>query len=65
MAQIPSDVIGRAAADPEFRSALLADPVVANARYFLGLTDDQLDAIRELDPEMIDVLFASGGGGSG
>ena len=61
MANIPTDVIGRAVADAEFRVALLSDPVAANVKYSLGLSDDQINAIAELDPAGFEDLMAGGG----
>ena len=61
MSDIPADVIGRAAADETFRSELLSDPDGANEKYSLGLSDDQIKAISELDPEVIEDSLAGGG----
>jgi len=54
MEQIPPELIGRAVQDPEFRRQLLSDPVGAVAGTGYELDQDQIDALKELDPAAID-----------
>ncbi|MFQ5966701.1 MAG: Franean1_4349 family RiPP [Acidimicrobiia bacterium] len=54
MEKIPPELIGRAVQDPEFRRRLLSDPEAAVADTGYELDQDQIDALKELDPEAID-----------
>jgi hypothetical protein len=54
MEQIPPELIGRAIQDPDFRRRLLADPERAVQDSGYELDQDQIAALRELDPEAID-----------
>jgi len=54
MEQIPPELIGRAIQDSDFRRQLLADPERAVKDSGYELDQDQIAALRELDPEAID-----------
>ena len=54
MEQIPPELIGRAIQDPDFRRRLLADPENAVKDSGYEFDQDQIEALRELDPEAID-----------
>jgi hypothetical protein len=54
MKQIPPELIGRAVQDPDFRRRFLADPQSAAAAAGYELDQDQMEALRELNPEAID-----------
>ena len=54
MEQIPPELIGRAIQDPDFRRRLLADPENAVKDSGYEFDQDQIEALRELDPKAID-----------
>lgn len=53
---IPNEIIGRGITDPEFRERFLKDPqqALTDEGYALKLSQDQLDAVKELDEGIID-----------
>lgn len=54
MEQLPSELVGRAIQDSEFRRRLLADPGAVVAAEGYDLTDAQLEALRSLDAAAVD-----------
>jgi hypothetical protein len=54
MSQIPPELIGRAVQDPDFRHRLLTDPQGAVAAAGFELDEDQIAALKQLDPEAVD-----------
>jgi len=54
MEKIPPELIGRAIQDPDFRRQLLADPENAVRDSGYEFDQDQIEALRDLDPKAID-----------
>ncbi|MGH3650680.1 MAG: Os1348 family NHLP clan protein [Acidimicrobiia bacterium] len=54
MGQIPPELIGKAVQDPDFRHRLLTDPQSAVTAAGFELDEDQIAALKQLDPEAID-----------
>ncbi|MFP3880925.1 MAG: Franean1_4349 family RiPP [Actinomycetota bacterium] len=54
MEQLPSELVGRAIQNPDFRRRLLADPEGVAVAEGYDLTEAQMDAIRNLDAAAVD-----------
>jgi hypothetical protein len=54
MDQFPTELLGRAIQDPEFRHRLLAAPRDVAAAEGFVLDEHQLEALTQLDPDAVD-----------
>jgi len=54
MEQLPPELVGRAIQDSEFRNRLLEDPAAVVAVEGFDLTDEQIEALRNLDATAVD-----------
>jgi len=54
MEQLPPELVGRAIQDSEFRNRLLEDPAAVVAAEGFDLTDEQIEALRNLDAAAVD-----------
>jgi len=54
MEQLPPELVGRAIQDSEFRNRLLEDPAAVVAVEGFDLTDEQIEALRNLDAAAVD-----------
>ena len=54
MDQIPPELVGRAIQDPEFRRRLLSDPEGVARDGGWELSSDQVQALRDLDPQAVE-----------
>lgn len=54
MEQLPPELVGRAIQDTEFRRRLLADPESVVAAEGYDLTESQMEAVRNLDADVVD-----------
>jgi hypothetical protein len=59
MDQIPSELIGRAVQDRDFRRRFLEDPRRVASDEGYELDDEQIAVLREMDPEAIDDAIAA------
>ncbi|HJQ76319.1 MAG TPA: Os1348 family NHLP clan protein [Acidimicrobiia bacterium] len=59
MDQFPPELLGRAIQDPGFRNRLLTDPRGVAAAEGFELTDDQLEALDQLDQDTVDEAIAA------
>ncbi len=59
MDQIPPELIGRAIQDPEFRQRLLADPEAVVRTEGYDLSKDQIQGLRDIDPQAVDEAIAA------
>ncbi len=54
MDQIPPELVGKAIQDPDFRRRLLSDPETVVRAEGWDLTEDQMQALRDLDPRAVE-----------
>jgi hypothetical protein len=54
VSQIPPELIGRAVQDADFRSRLLNAPETAAKEAGFELDAEQIEALRQLDPTVVD-----------
>lgn len=54
MEKIPAELIGRAVQDADFRRQLLENPEEALSGTGYELSDEQIQALKDLDPDAID-----------
>jgi hypothetical protein len=54
VSQIPPELIGRAVQDADFRSRFLNDPEIAAKEAGFELDAEQVEALRQLDPDVVD-----------
>jgi hypothetical protein len=57
--QLPPELIGRAIQDPEFRGRLLEDPEEVARVEGYALTQEQVEALRQLDSKAVDDAIAA------